>query len=112
LDKTQAKGGKEGTGYGRRLRNEKLRDSYSCTCLIWVIKSRKTIRTRNVARVEEEKFIQDFDKETRRERKHLEGLGLEGEIILKLVIKKQNVREWNGLIWLGILTSIGPLWKS
>ena len=46
-----------------------------------------------------------------KERDHLEGLGLNGGIILKSVYEKQDARAWTGLIWLRIGTSSRLLWS-
>jgi hypothetical protein len=45
-----------------------------------------------------------------RERDHLEGLGIDGGIILKGVFKKwEGGGAWSGLIWLRIWTGDGRL---
>jgi hypothetical protein len=36
---------------------------------------------------------------------HLENTGIHVRIIRKQVLKKMIVREWTGLIWLGIVAS-------
>ena len=53
--------------------------------------------------------IQCFCWGNMRERDHLEELGVDGMIILRLIIKKSVESSWNGLIWLRILTSDGLL---
>jgi hypothetical protein len=35
-----------------------------------------------------------------KEREDFEDLGIDGQIILKLILKKSEGRAWNGLIWL------------
>jgi len=44
-----------------------------------------------------------------REREHLEGLGVDGRIILKCIFKKWNWGAWTRLIWLRIGTDGGHL---
>jgi len=47
-----------------------------------------------------------------RKRDHLEELGINGRIILKLIINKYNGRTCIGLIWLRTGTSAYPLQKQ
>jgi hypothetical protein len=44
-----------------------------------------------------------------RERDHLEHLGVDGRIILKLMLRKTDERSWIGFIWLRIGTGGGAL---
>jgi hypothetical protein len=45
--------------------------------------------------------------ENLKERNHLGDLGVDGNIILKCVLKTQSVRVWSGLNWLRIGCSGG-----
>lgn len=47
-----------------------------------------------------------LSQETMEERDHLEGMGVDGRIILKSILNKQNAEMWTGLIWLEIGTSV------
>lgn len=49
-----------------------------------------------------------FSYETLKERNHLEGLGTDGSIIFKQILKQQGGTESDGLIWLRMWTSSGP----
>jgi len=40
--------------------------------------------------------------------KALEGLGTDGSIIFKQILKKQGRMAWDALIWLSMWTSSGP----
>jgi hypothetical protein len=43
------------------------------------------------------------------EREHLEDLGVDGKIILKLVLKKFHGEAWTGLLWPRVGTGGGRL---
>jgi len=43
------------------------------------------------------------------DRIHLEGIGVDGRIILKWIFKKWDGEAWTGLIWLKIETGGGLL---
>jgi hypothetical protein len=47
-----------------------------------------------------------------RKRDHLEELGIDGRIILKLILNKYNGRACIGLIWFRTGTSAYPLGKQ
>jgi hypothetical protein len=53
--------------------------------------------------------IQDFDGENVKERYHLEGLGVDGNKILKYMLKDRDCKTWAGLNWLRIGTTGGLL---
>ena len=42
-----------------------------------------------------------------KERYHLEGLGVDGQTLLKWALKKQDGVAWTVLIWLWVGTSVG-----
>jgi len=57
---------------------------------------------------DQDRFIQGIGGGSLREKKaHLEGLAIDGKIILKLISKKWDGELWTGLIWLRIKTSGG-----
>jgi hypothetical protein len=57
-----------------------------------VIKPRRTRWTRHVAYMRELRSAYTFLLENSKGRYHLRGLGVEERIILKLILKKQDVR--------------------
>jgi hypothetical protein len=40
-------------------------------------------------------------------RGHLRDIGIDGNILLKEILKKQGVKVWTGLIWISTVTSRG-----
>jgi hypothetical protein len=55
-----------------------------------------------------EKCLKHFDKET--ELLHLlENLGIHGKLILRWILRKQDVRAWTGFVWHMIGSSGGLL---
>jgi hypothetical protein len=46
----------------------------------------------------EEKFIYDSGRKISKKRDHLENIGVDGMIILKLMLKKQDERIWPGFV--------------
>jgi hypothetical protein len=44
-----------------------------------------------------------------KERDHLQGLGIDGKVIVEWILWKEGGKVWTGLIWLRIGTSGGLL---
>ena len=44
-----------------------------------------------------------------REREHLEGIGVNGKIILKYTFKRWDKEAWIGLLWLRVKTAVRRL---
>jgi hypothetical protein len=74
----------EVTGEWRKLHNEELYDQYSSAYIVRVIESRRMRWAGHVARVGNTRLW----RRDPREREHLEGLGVDGRTILKLIFKK------------------------
>jgi hypothetical protein len=51
-----------------------------------------------------ERCVQGFGWETLRERDHMKDLGVDGRIILKMILKKWVGEAWTGLLWLRVGT--------
>jgi hypothetical protein len=83
----------EGTEEWRRLHNEELYDTYSSPNIIRIIKSRRTRWAGHVARMERGETHTGLWWGSPRERDHVEGLGVDGWIILKWFFKK----------WVGVM---------
>ena len=78
-------------GNWRKLHNEEVNDLYCSPNIVRMIKSRRMRWAGHVARMGgEERCIQGFGGETRRERDHLEDPGTDGRIILRW-----NFRKWD-----------------
>jgi hypothetical protein len=87
----------------RRLYKEELHALYSSPNVIRVIKSRRMRWPGHVARVGERRGAYMVLVEKPEVRNRLEGLCVDGRIILKWIFKKW-VGVWTGLIWLRIGT--------
>jgi len=79
-----------GTKQRRKLRNEELGDMYSSSNIIRAIKSRRMRWVEHVTRMGRDEMYTGFCWENLKERYHLEGLGLDGRIILRWFFK------WDG----------------
>jgi len=89
----------EVTGKWRKLYNEELNDLYSSPNTVRVIISTRMRWAGHVARMGG----------NLRERDHLGGLGVDGRIILRWILRKWDVGVWTGSSWLRIGTGGGHL---
>jgi hypothetical protein len=80
--------GEEVTGDWRRLHNEELHEFYCLTNVIRVIKSKRIRWAGHVARMGERRGAYRVWWGNLRERDHLEGLGVDGRVMLKWPLKK------------------------
>jgi hypothetical protein len=86
----------------RKLHNEKLKDLYSSTNIMRVIKSRRMRWTGHVAGMGREEVHTGFGWRNLRERDHLEDAGVDGRIILRWILRKWDGGVWTGSSWLRI----------
>jgi hypothetical protein len=90
----------EVTGEWRKLHNEELRDLYSSTSIIRIIKSRMMGWAGHVARMGRRGTRIDYWWESQRERDQDVG----GWIILGWILERWNGVMWTGLVWFKIGT--------
>ena len=93
-------------GEWRKLYNEQLYDLYCLPNIIRLIKSRRMRGTGQVASMGGRTVHTGFWWRDLSEREHLQDPGLDGRIILKLILKKWDGEAWTGLIWLRIGTGV------
>jgi hypothetical protein len=84
----------------RNLHNEKLKDLYSTSNILRVIKSRRMKWAGHVARTGGERGVYRFWWENLRERDHLGGPGVDVRIILSWILRKWNLWVQTGWNWL------------
>jgi hypothetical protein len=85
------------TGVWRKLLNEELRDLYSSTNIVRVIKSRRMRWAGHVAWMERGEACTGFCWGNLREKDHWGDLGIDGRIILRWIFRKWDVEVWTGL---------------
>jgi len=90
------------TGDWRKLRNYDLSDLYFRTNIIRI---RRIIWARDVVRMGKERNVNRISCRNIKERDHLEDLGINGRIRLKLLLKRP-VNALTGFIWLRIETNV------
>jgi hypothetical protein len=98
----------EVTGELRRLHNEELYDLYCSSNVIRVTKSRRVRLVGRVAHEGREEVHTQFWWGNLRGRDHFENLGVNGEIILKLIFKIQDW-AWTTFVWYKIGNNGGLL---
>jgi hypothetical protein len=77
--------------------------------IVRVIKSRRMIWARHLARMGRGEAHTEFWWGNLKEIYHLEDADVDGKIILRWIFRKWNVEVWTGSIWLRIGTGGGRL---
>ena len=77
-----------------KLHNEELNDLYSSPNIVRVIKSRRIRWAGHVARMGERRGVYRVWWGNLRERYHLGDPGLDGKIIIRLILRKWRVGKW------------------
>jgi hypothetical protein len=92
-------------GEWRKLHNEELHNLYSSPDIIRQIKSRRMRWAGHVARMREERKLQDFGGKPRKERDHLEDQGVGGRMESEWILDRVAWGGgWIGFDWLMIGT--------
>ena len=99
------------TGEWRKLHNEELNGLYSSpnTCIVRVIKSRRTRWAEHVERMGDRRGVYRVLVGKPEGRNHLEDPGVDGSIILRWTFRKWDMGVWTGSSWLRIGTGGGHL---
>jgi hypothetical protein len=89
------------TGERRKLHNEELRNLYSSSSIIRIIKSRRMRRAGQVARMGRRETSIGYWWESQRERDRYEDQDVGGWIILGWILERWDGMMWTGLVWPG-----------
>ena len=98
----------EVTGEWRKLHNEELRDLYSLSNIVRVVKSRRMSWAGHEAHMGEGRVVHRVLVGNLRERDHWVDLDVVGRIILRWIFRKWEGVE-TGWSWLRIGTNVGHL---
>jgi len=99
----------EVTGEWRKLHYEELNDLYTSPNIVRVIKSRRMIWARHVARMGEGRGLYRVLMVKPEGKRTLGRQGVDGRIIIGWIFKKWDVGVWTGSSWLRIGTGDGHL---
>jgi hypothetical protein len=89
----------------RKLHNEDFNDACSSPNIVWVIKLRRMIWVRYVARMRRDMYRVLVGKPEGKNQ--WEDPGVNGRIMLRWIFKKWNVGVWTGFSWLKVETCGG-----
>jgi len=92
---------------GREL--QEIHDFYFSTKIIHIIKSRRMRWLGHLVLMRKKRMHTGYRRVNLKEGEHLEYLGIDGTIILKLLLKKYCDGVWSGLVWLRMGISFGLL---